>query len=238
MEQNKFDDKVKEQFFSREIEPTERAWDRLDAMLSSLETETETKTETRKSIAIPWFRIAAVFIVFLGAALWFLNSEKKTQPYIEKNNSIVNASNDQQKDSAQIEVIPQEKINNHFKSANNTVAAVVVRKEIEKVESESVKEKLITQKLEKNKEEIVVNQFETKEPKEQIVLNEVKNTQEAKEEFVKPQLKVDANALLEQVENEEKITFRQKVIKTIKKGYQDTKVAFVNRNRESSKNNQ
>ena len=52
----------------------------------------------------------------------------------------------------------------------------------------------------------------------------------------KPKLKVDPNALLKQVDGEIELTFRQKVMKTITKGYKEAKEAVASRNQESSIN--
>ena len=65
MEQNKLETQFKEKLNSREIKPTEMAWDRLNAMLSVAEpSDTEQAIQNPKR-KFTWLYIAASFMGFL-----------------------------------------------------------------------------------------------------------------------------------------------------------------------------
>ena len=69
MEPNKLETQFKEKLNSREIEPSEMAWDRLDAMLSVTE-----EKKTRRSFG--WLYIAASILVLGTAGMFFFNQKK------------------------------------------------------------------------------------------------------------------------------------------------------------------
>ena len=69
MEPNKLETQIKEQLNAREIQPSEMAWDRLDAMLSVAE-EKKNKTFFFSFLSIYWnccqrFGIGVAWFVFL-----------------------------------------------------------------------------------------------------------------------------------------------------------------------------
>jgi len=64
---NNIENKIKEEFKNREINPSVNSWDKLNSKLNS----TQEKEENKKLI---YFRIAAVFIGLLVAFSFFLNS--------------------------------------------------------------------------------------------------------------------------------------------------------------------
>ena len=69
MEPNKLETQFKEKLNSREIKPTEMAWDRLDAMLAV----SEVKKPKRK---FTWLYIAASFVGFLLITTVFFNQKE------------------------------------------------------------------------------------------------------------------------------------------------------------------
>ena len=81
MEQNKLDTQFKEKLNSREIKPTDMAWDRLDAMLSVA----ENKKPKRK---FTWLYIAASFIGFILISTVFFNQKENTID-IKKNTVVI-----------------------------------------------------------------------------------------------------------------------------------------------------
>ena len=72
MEPNKLETQIKEKLNSREIQPTEMAWDRLDAMLSVSE---EKKTKRFPFLTYKFIGIAASILVFLSVGLYYINQE-------------------------------------------------------------------------------------------------------------------------------------------------------------------
>ena len=59
MQSNKTDNQIREKLNAREIEPSAKSWDRLDAMLSVQE-------EKKPKKGFLWLYIAASFFVFFG----------------------------------------------------------------------------------------------------------------------------------------------------------------------------
>ena len=71
MEPNNFEKDFREKLNERKIEPSKKAWDRLDAMLSVAEEKKPEKKSKRK-----WLYIAASFIGFLLVGTIFFNQNK------------------------------------------------------------------------------------------------------------------------------------------------------------------
>lgn len=80
MELNNIEKQIKEKLQSREIKPSDMAWDRLDAMLSVAE-----EKKTKRSFG--WLYIAASILVLLTAGTFFF-TQKNTE--ITPNTTIVN----------------------------------------------------------------------------------------------------------------------------------------------------
>lgn len=232
MEQNNLDKEIKKLLDSREIQPSLESWDRLDAMLSTTEAKKNNKS------FYYWLRIASVIVVSIGTALWFVNSDSEKDNI--KNGTIVTEVTNTVESSSEsikkVELVQNEdslKLNNKsdYSIAQKNKKSHEKNKLYSTPNQTSESQNIVESEL---KEEVVVTQ-----PQSQVALVEVSVNPEAKTEpVVKQKLRVDPNMLLEQVENEQKITFRQKVFKTIKKGYQEAKVAISTRNQESSNNNQ
>ncbi|MDI9308622.1 MAG: hypothetical protein QM535_00290 [Limnohabitans sp.] len=220
MEQNKFDDKVKEQFNSREIEPTEKAWDRLDAMLSSVETINE---KPKKSFVWILSRIAAVLLLMLGLGIWYFNvTEQNSINNIDgQNRIVVDKTNlslpkiDANKESISSSIVVHNEVNSEKKSMNT-----VNRKKYAQIQ---ISQNQVLKNNDEQKGEMSVQN-------ELVVVNEVKNEVPEKIEFVKPKLKIDPNILLEQVGDEQSIKRKSKLMNLLKKKYENVKVAIENRN--------
>lgn len=240
MELNNLENQIREQLNKREIQPSLPAWDRLDAMLSVQ----ESKLEKKKSF--PWIKIAAGILLFIGIGYFFLISaenkiESKEEDIVEleqienslekelkSTNVIVNSSKQLKSNEKLLPIVhANSKSTTHKYNDNRTNLQNDTQPE---VFSKMVTEKQVVAidvKQEKTNEsggvEVVNNQNNN------LVVADVKVTQ-------KPKLKVDPNALLKQVDGEIELTFRQKVMKTITKGYKEAKEAVASRNQESSIN--
>lgn len=248
MAQNNIENQIKEKLNSREIQPTEMAWDRLDAMLSVSE---EKKTKRFPFLTYKFIGIAASVLVFLSVGLYFINQENTD---IEVEESVVvkeevktNTSEENSNLSKEINSIPvqskeqvavtinnqQSKVRNQQSSQsfnqNNqkTVVNPIINrnKEIEYLGNGDVAQKDLP-KIETRKQ-IVVSKPNYVDVDDLLasVENESKNTK-------KPSVKVNANTLLSQVDGELEQSFRQKAINRISKNYQEVKVALANRNQE------
>lgn len=248
MEPNKLETQIKEKLDSREIQPTEMAWDRLDAMLSVSE---EKKTKRFPFLTSKFIGIAASVLVFLSVGLYFINQENtdieveesvvikesvKTNTSEENNNVVeeINSIPVQSEEQVAVTIKNQKsKVSNQQSSQsfnqNNQKTAVnpIINKnkEIEYIGNGDVAQKDLP-KIETRKQ-IVVSKPKYVDVDDLLasVENESKNAK-------KPSVKVNANTLLSQVDGELEQSFRQKAINRISKNYQEIKVALANRNQE------
>lgn len=234
MEQSKFENGIKEKMQSREIMPSENAWDRLDAMLTVAE-----KKAVPKKRKIGWLSIAAVvvFVLSLGyviqlnvamehGSLEVVDVNKKS---ISKDEVDVINGNDTEIKQAQ----PKTSNSNEVLQLANNSSAVSNNKPNRIVE-EIVKSEVVEVSKDKSASDlsVVVSENESKKSK----LAVVPTVEEQIVVVEKQKIKVDARALLNQVDGEMELTFREKVFKSIKKNFKDAKEAVVSRNEESSIN--
>lgn len=240
MEPNKLENEIREKLGKREIQPSLQAWDRLDAMLSVQESKVIKGS-------FPWMRIAAVVVLFLGVSYFFFNSDKEEIKKTNIKEVIVESS----KKTSNTE---DQKLNKNVVESSNSIVEEnnlpIAYSEIKSKDEE------VSEKTEKVKNNAGNNILSTKGKENQLVYSNVKDETKAVEERIeqkiisgnkqviaeaktsteKPKLKVDPSSLLDQVDGEIQLTFRQKVMKTVAKGYKEAKEAVVSRNQESSIN--
>lgn len=235
MEPNKIENQIREKLEAREIKPSEQSWDRLNAMLSVRE---EKKTRN----GFPWLSVAAGFLILFGLGYFIVNQNKEKEIDFREQPSVVEINQESNK-SASEDIIKG--------SENNTVISAV---EIGQVglasdkESEQKNNKQSKKILTENHQIIALesssdDKIEIAESgKSNVVKIEESDTEnllaqvEKNKALPKNKVKIDAKDLLSQVDGEIELTFRQKVMRTIKKNYQETKVAISTRNQESSIN--
>ena len=261
MGRNKFENQIKEKLEAREIQPSSKSWDRLDAMLSVGE---EKKTKRISFFSFQSIGIAASVLVLLSLGLYFFNQNQTIS-------------------KPEMDVVAKEVINNNdngknkFKNKNNdnTNPEITINNNNQVAESSTYKPKtlnnkqqtannnssksflLISQKTTINSiinqeklavistPEIVVQKENPKVEMQNKVLDSKKVSVNANDLLAsveshsknandanKTKIKVDSNSLLSQVDGELDQTFREKVISRISKNYQEVKVALANRNQE------
>jgi hypothetical protein len=223
---NKLEKQFKEQLNSREIQPSQMAWSKLDAML----------TATGKPKAkFPWLYIAASFVGFLLIGTFYFNQKDNS---IEiKNSEVVleNAVAPQINKATETITKPKEEAQKGF------VTTVVQKAVIGSDKKPIVTEKSIEVATNSNQNQIaavsISNQKSiTSAPNtskvEHLVAiagNSLKMENHVNE---RASVKVNAANLLSQVDGELELSFREKVINKVNKNYQTVKVAFANRNLE------
>lgn len=245
MEPNNIENQIREKLNSREIQPSSQAWDRLDAML----TVAEEKKTKRSFFSFKYIGIAASVLVFVTLGMFLFN---------QKNTEVINnvTTSEVKKDTVEI---PNTKlvIPNPIKEQNKEVV-VSVKNQPETRNSQLVNNKkasIINQKtivinqFVENQSQVVVNQNQVQPQKDgEIAIKEKENlkTEIKPDEQLfksldkvalnattkKSALKIDAKSLLNQVDGELELTFREKVINSINKNYKNVKVAISNRNNE------
>nr|WP_294785219.1 hypothetical protein [uncultured Flavobacterium sp.] len=247
MEPNNFEKDFREKLNQRKIEPSNKAWDRLDAMLSVAEEKKPEKKLKRK-----WLYIAASFIGFLLVGTIFFNQnktvterpktvvvEKETEKEIRKDSAVKPVLNND--GSIKIENAVTEKTSeetsNRKEKINPEASEKISNKNIKK-ESNQVAESSIIIKNNQEKQstnnQTVVAENSKKENVDQL-LEAAENKVVAQNSVKKSKVKINASDLLNQVDGELELSFREKVITKVNKNFQEVKVALSNRNQEDKK---
>lgn len=220
MELNKLENQFREKLNNREIHPSDAVWDRLDAMLSVA------KKPKRK---FTWLYIAASFIGFFLISTVFFNQKENTID--TKNNNVV-IENKTQKDRSKTE----------SKSIKNEVdysKAILKHETKPLVQTQKKVESNAKNRIIKTQQEIIA-EIQPVKQNEPIGIN--KNTipddidsllasaSKPNSDIKKSSVKINATNLLNQVDGELQLSFREKALNTISKKYKEAKEALVNRN--------
>jgi len=233
MEPNKLENQIQEKLNSREIQPSAQSWDRLDAMLSV----TETKKQKR---SFGWLYIAASVVGFVFMGLYFFN-QNETIPEINNNPTVVESNIENTNSTVEEPTAKTQSIVNDSKQVKqiinieNKALAVSEKNASKKTHQNHLQKTNKIETIESNKleEQIVTNVSKTEEKeiiKSTALLAEANIDTSEKAIQNKPKLKINANALLSEVDGEIELTFRQKAIKTITKQYENTRGALATRN--------
>lgn len=218
MEPNKFDNQFKEKLSTREIKPSDAAWDRLDAMLSVAE-----KPKRKFS----WLYIAASVLAFLTVGTIFFNQKEsvilnskntintqngitiksnETAPILDSNKKSAVVIQETKKSISKSNIIPS--TNKQLKNNNQIVAVSIINQ--------------------KTEQKSIVNPTNALPVEKQLVL--VENLKKENSSDQKSKIHVNPDDLLSQVDGELELSFREKVINKVNRNYQTLKVALDNRN--------
>jgi hypothetical protein len=233
MEPNNFEKKIKEKLGSRELKPTEMAWDRLDAMLTVQENEKKKKN-------FSWIYIAASFFILAFVGFWMLNNERGNNIIIDKNNVVFEKPTS---DSIQYNKVINKKgfileedkvtkksgetnwVNNNLESKNkqklNGVEKVIVYKD--------VKSGLVMNEDPEKKEE---KETSIKNIKPDNLLATLGNVQVTKDNN-KFKLKVSASSLLESAEKNQDKDYKETNVDKLTRNFNQVKSLLANRNYET-----
>jgi hypothetical protein len=222
MEPNKMDTLFKEKLRSREIKPSDAAWDRLDAMLTVAE---------KPKRKLGWIYIAASVTGFLLLGTFFFN--QKEDLVLEKQNKVVIQNPVSSKKTKSPTVIQMKKesevaLKEEKRSTLKTNQIQVINQQsisINNNQNQVAEVSIINQKTEQKS-----NSFQTDTVSVDELLASVEPSKSEKEQSQKPHVQVNANTLLSQVDGELDLSFREKVISKVNKNYQTVKVALANRN--------
>lgn len=228
MEPNKLENNFREQLNRREIQPSEMAWDRLDAMLSV--------AENKKPKKRTWLYIAASFLGFMLIGSLFFN---QSETEIKTNDAVVVQENtkSQTENTSQDQTSPV---------SSSTITAVQPnQKAIASVTTSSKKGSKATTEnssiSEKGTEEVqiieeikpVVKPNRYIESESLLAEAETKlQTESIKSSVAKSGVKVNSKNLLNSVEGELDDTFRERVVRSIGKNYETVKSSLATRNQE------
>lgn len=242
MEPNKLENQFKEQLNSREIQPSESAWDRLDSMLSAVEEKKQTRS-------FGWLYLAASIAVVVTVGGFFMiqkgnfidtnkkglvaNEISKVKPKsVESSNAEKIKTTPFQNQEKNPLVVAEPIVKNKYQKSNQSFKSIHQKKSINPIISN-------VQNNELEKPEVIAqSEFSKVEARKEIAKQNYVNVDDLlasvqlDSKIKKASIKVNANILLSQVDGELEQTFRQKVINQISKNYQEVKVALSNRNQE------
>jgi len=224
MEPNKMEQEFKRKLELREIDPTPHAWDRLEAVLN----EADSKKQVRK---INWLYVAAAILGFalLGTVV-FRDWKRESREVVhqDKKKPVQAPAQDflPKTQRAKTEVASQEKMATPVSKQDGIVLR---HKEtsVLKTPSPQTQIAIVNQAAQLDKSKPSETNQPTNTP-----ANETADVQLADAGTSHKSVKVDARALLDQVDGELDQSFREKVLSGVSKKYQDVKVALANRNRE------
>lgn len=245
MEPDKFEKHIKNQLHKREINPSDNAWDKISGQLQ--------KTEPIKSKRFFWYGVAAAFIgILIISSLYFNISDEsidsgiqivetpnepefipKTEAVVIKQNAIeekITISDkpnikDAKKPSVQVET--ESDLNTEIAStvgfSSKIIKADAVPKETEQLVNAKIGEIVAQVNLSENSNlpvsSIEVDSF-LRQAQQEILTDKIFN-QEGK---------VDALALLNEVEGELDKSFREQIFESLKTGFLKVRTAIADRN--------
>ncbi|HSD13440.1 MAG TPA: hypothetical protein VLB74_02190 [Flavobacterium sp.] len=222
MEPNKMEEEFRKKLNEREIQPSDAAWDRLDAMLSVAENK-KPKGNYR------WLYIAAGLALFFSIGL-FLFQQEKGNPEIQMKNSTVVKSNGNEKNSPESDSAISKEIVSDF--INETAVAENSSALKTKAAKNTTKEEVINTNQHITKEEFVNVTVEKEQEVQKVAPEAEKLLANADLSKEKPQVKVNANSLLNSVEGELNHEFRETTLQRLNRNFKTVRTAVANRNYE------
>jgi hypothetical protein len=232
MKKSAIENQFKEKLSSREIMPSSVSWDRLDAMLTIVETPKRN---------FKWMYVAASLLGFLLIGSIYFNqnqdevvfkkndivvTDSKTVPEVKSiSKPLMSSKKIKSKSSISVpsEVVkklPKENENIVFENANNQLE--------QKVTNQEQQISIINQKTEQKnvlRKSKYVNVDE-------LLASVDSFSKNVNTEVLQSNVKVDSKELLSQVDGELELSFREKALKVVNKKIKTATVALSNRNSE------
>jgi hypothetical protein len=220
MEPNKMEEEFRKKLNAREIQPSDAAWDRLDAMLSVAENK-KPKRNFR------WVFIAAGLALFFAEGLFLFQQEKNTPEIKMTNPTVVTSGENQQVSGESNPIVSHEGISEIKKEVavaeNQTASKTKTNKKTAVKTTSDFQQQFV-------KEEIA-EVSPQKEPEiQKMMVDAEKLLADSDKPKEKPQVKVSANSLLSSVEGELNQEFRETTLQRLNRNFKTVKTAVVNRN--------
>ena len=238
---NTIEHDFKQKLEQRTIQPTEMAWDRLDAML--------TVAEKKKKPSRSWMYMAASFLAMLLVGALYLNQQKENPVNGVNNNTdnVVTTQDDKLSEtetsataSPQIiteteEVVASVNTPTQAKpgvTRNGSVKSTATAKNINNTPNVLISNEAVAV----NNQQVTTNPEVAQPAKIKVDANEllasVNNPKLNSPQLKQSGVKVNANSLLSSVEGELNDSFKTKAFQGIIKNLDEVKTAVVNRNRQ------
>ena len=236
MEPNNMENQFRDKLNKREIKPSENSWDRLDAMLTVAE---KPKRNFR------WMYFAASFLGFILIATVFFNQTEEVvdsehNKVVIEENQVHEKANELDKvlEIPMIDEIPEvvvasQNVIMKQKATSKTKSNNILDKiEVVKTEKKQPFETAIVSN-DKNNSSSIISQKTKVKVDANALLASVDNDQPSKAIAQNAAaVKVNSNDLLSQVDGELELSFRERVLKSVNKTYREVKVAVAKRNLE------
>ncbi len=232
MEPSKFEKHIIEKLSSREIKPSEAAWDSIAETL-------ENKHGVRKNKSTYWYAIAASLIGLLLVSIFVLS--KDNEVFTEEDKIVVSPSEEVKKEEKKTNVLEAEKViafdkeNQKIEVSKAEDNNEILMNDLVEVEKKPQISDSIERVLDVKIFEVVaqVNELE----KSKVISDaEVDSLlRKAQDEILMDKIfrkdkSVDALNLLTEVENELDQSFRDQIFEQLKTGYFKIKTAVADRN--------
>jgi hypothetical protein len=243
MEPNNFEKDFRDKLNQRKIEPSDKAWDRIDAMLSiAEEKKTPIRLRSPQDSKRKWFYIAASLVGFLLVGTIFF-TQKKNAIETPKENVVIKENLKRDSivkpglitiDSTKTEIANSEKASNKTLNKEEINVNPKSNKPIKKEQNQIAESSVIIKNNQENQSinnQTPIVETSKNENAEQL-LNSAEKTVVAENSAKAKKIKVNANDLLHQVDGELELSFREKMITKVNKNYQTVKVAVANRNQQ------
>ena len=238
MEPNKLDIKIKEHLHFREIQPSEMAWSKLDAMLTAVDPINRQQAKQKPKRKFTWLYIAASFAGFLLIATIYFN--QRSNGVIDAKNKVViqNGGEAESKKENPTVIIAKDQLNEIIgipAVKKNNIANVTAVSTEKSIVSKSILNQnpiievsVHNQNLEKKSINLQSTAVSVDELLAAVANPSKKEMQSQQNEIVR----VNATTLLSEVDGELELSFREKIINKVSKNFQTVKVALSNRNLE------
>ena len=235
MEPNKLEKHFKKQLNSREIQPSEMAWSKLDAMLAAAEPSNSEQAKQKPKTKFPWMYVAASFVGFLLLGTVYFN-QNSSEIINQKNEVVI------QNDAATKPTV----VSDNDTNLQTEEAIVVVSKTNQgrSIKNPILKQKsdIVSSNLNQNNVVVSINNQQSEQKlinsqTSDVTVDELLTvtgnfSKQENQLNQKSVVHVNPSNLLSQVDGELELSFREKVISKVNKNYQTVKVALANRNLE------
>lgn len=228
MEPNKMEEDFRKKLNAREIQPSEAAWDRLDAMLSVAENKKPKRNNT-------FLFIAAGLALFFAVGL-FLFQQENTNPEIQLSAPTVVTSDEKAPVLEKTEVVQQGIDATNQKISEGKSSQAIAENQVVSVTEKKVKSNAETttdfqhQIIKEQIAEVIPKQEPETQKSSTVESEKLLAITDAPKE--KQKVKVSANSLLSSVEGELNQEFRETTLQRLNRNFKTVRTAVANRNYE------
>ena len=238
MEPNNIENQFREKLNAREIKPSEKSWDRLDAMLTVADPSVSELAKQKPKRNYRWIYFAASFLGFILIGTIFLS---QTQEVIDSEHQevVFGKDNIEAKENALekfLDVSLENKVVENTVTSERVVtkqkSKVIMNPKISQLSEEQLpNEVALVSEIDNSSSPIINQKTEVKYVNIDALLASVEK-ENPNQSNVKNTVavKVNSNDLLSQVDGELELSFREKVIQSVNKKYKEVKVAVAKRN--------